>query len=177
MLVAISMDGSAAGQRVVALIDLDCFYCAVERALDPSLVGVPLAVVQYNPFVGDGLPGSSGVVSHPAEPAGARVAVKEGRVLMPTAVNGSIIAVSYEAREQGVTRFFRGREALAKCPTIVIVQVPTAHGKSDMGVYRRYGAMVLKIIREIVGDGAEHSGRLVLALLGHRGAREWTVAV
>ena len=29
VLVAISMDGSAAGQRVVALIDLDCFYCAV----------------------------------------------------------------------------------------------------------------------------------------------------
>ena len=40
--------------RVVALIDMDCFYCACERALDPSLVGVPMAVIQYNPFQGDG---------------------------------------------------------------------------------------------------------------------------
>ena len=38
--------------RVVALVDLDCFYCACERALDPSLNGVPLAVLQYNPFQG-----------------------------------------------------------------------------------------------------------------------------
>ena len=37
-------------ERVVALIDLDCFYCACERHLEPSLVGVPIAVVQYNPF-------------------------------------------------------------------------------------------------------------------------------
>eukprot|EP00966_Prymnesium_polylepis_P269821 6233108-Prymnesium_polylepis.1 len=51
---------------------------------------------------------------------------------MPSAANGSIIAVSYEARARGVTRFFRAREAFAKCPEIVIVQVPTAHGKSDM---------------------------------------------
>ena len=26
------------------------FYCACERALDPSLVGLPMAVVQYNPY-------------------------------------------------------------------------------------------------------------------------------
>ena len=32
-------------ERVVALIDLDCFYCACERHLEPSLVGVPIAVV------------------------------------------------------------------------------------------------------------------------------------
>ena len=40
--------GSA--QRVVALVDLDCFYCAVERRRDPSLLGLPMAVVQYNPW-------------------------------------------------------------------------------------------------------------------------------
>ena len=139
--------------RVVALIDMDCFYCACERALDPSLVGVPMAVIQYNPFQGDGSAGDSGVKSYPAEPSAARVAVKEGKTLMPSAVNGSIIAVSYEARERGVTRFFRGREAVAKCPEIVLVQVPTAHGKSDMGIYRQYGAKVLKIISETCGDG------------------------
>ena len=37
-------------QRVVALVDLDCFYCAVERRRDPSLLGLPMAVVQYNPW-------------------------------------------------------------------------------------------------------------------------------
>ena len=64
--------------RVVALIDMDCFYCACERALDPSLVGVPMAVVQYNPYQNahheDGNVG--GVVSLPAEPASARVVYK-----------------------------------------------------------------------------------------------------
>ena len=100
--------------------------CACERGLDSSLEGVPLAVVQYNPFQGDGSASASGVVSLPAEPAAARVVFKSGRLVMPSAANGSIIAVSYEARARGVTRFFRGREAIAACPEIVLVQVPTA---------------------------------------------------
>ena len=72
---------------------------------------------------------------------------------MPSSLQGSIIAVSYEAREKGVTRFFRGREALDKCPDIVLVRVPTAHGKSDMGVYRDFGARALKIIFDSCGPG------------------------
>ena len=142
-------------ERVVALIDMDCFYCACERALDPSLFGVPLAVVQYNPFQGDGSAGDGGVVSNPAEPAAARVAVKHGKILMPSAANGSIIAISYEARKLGVTRFFRAREALGVCPELVVVQVPTAHGKSDMGLYRAFGARTLKIIGEVCGAGTK----------------------
>ena len=122
--------------------------------MDSSLEGVPLAVVQYNPFQGDGSASASGVVSIPAEPAAARVVFKGGRLLMPSAANGSIIAVSYEARARSVTRFFRGREAIAKCPEIVLVQVPTAHGKSDMGIYRSFGARVLKIISETCGAGS-----------------------
>ena len=122
--------------------------------MDSSLEGVPLAVVQYNPFQGDGSASASGVVSIPAEPAAARVVFKGGRLLMPSAANGSIIAVSYEARARSVTRFFRGREAIAKCPEIVLVQVPTAHGKSDMGIYRSFGARVLKIISETCGVGS-----------------------
>ena len=98
--------------RCVALIDMDCFYCACERALLPELVGVALAVVQYNPFQGDGSAGATGVVSIPAQPATARIAIKNGKILMPSAMHGSIIAVSYEARARGVTRFFRAREAL-----------------------------------------------------------------
>ena len=96
-------------QRVVGLIDMDCFYCACERALDRSLEGIPMAVVQYNPYeAGRNEAASSvsvgGVSSLPAEPASARVAVRDGKVRLPAAQNGSIIAVSYEARARGVTR-------------------------------------------------------------------------
>ena len=151
------MHVSASG-RCVALIDMDCFYCACERALDPSLVGLPMAVVQYNPYENSKSSGGGenigGVVSLPAQPAAARVAVRDGRVLLPAAQNGSIIAVSYEARERGVTRFFRGREAVAKCPELVLVQVPTSHGKSDMGVYRDFGAKALALIHRTCGEGA-----------------------
>lgn len=41
--------------RVVVLIDMDCFYCQVEEKLDPELKGKPIAVVQYNPWKGGGL--------------------------------------------------------------------------------------------------------------------------
>eukprot|EP00928_Gymnodinium_smaydae_P056801 TRINITY_DN4011_c1_g4_i1.p1 TRINITY_DN4011_c1_g4~~TRINITY_DN4011_c1_g4_i1.p1 ORF type:complete len:708 (-),score=134.94 TRINITY_DN4011_c1_g4_i1:302-2425(-) len=141
--------------RVVALIDMDCFYCACERVLQPDLCGRPLVVVQYNPFQGDGSAGDSGVRSLPPEPATGRVAARgSDDILIPTAVNGSIIAVSYEARERGVTRFMRGREALEQCNELIVVQVPTAHGKSDMGLYRRFGAKVRQIVAEVCGPGA-----------------------
>ncbi|XP_026329667.1 DNA polymerase eta [Hyposmocoma kahamanoa] len=41
--------------RVVVLIDMDCFYCQVEEKLDPELKGKPIAVVQYNPWKGGGI--------------------------------------------------------------------------------------------------------------------------
>lgn len=34
--------------RVVVLIDMDCFFCQVETKLQPEYAGKPLAVVQYN---------------------------------------------------------------------------------------------------------------------------------
>lgn len=40
--------------RVVVLIDMDCFYCQVEEKLNPALKGKPIAVVQYNPWQGGG---------------------------------------------------------------------------------------------------------------------------
>lgn len=40
--------------RVVVLIDMDCFYCQVEEKLDPKLEGEPIAVVQYNAWRGGG---------------------------------------------------------------------------------------------------------------------------
>lgn len=38
--------------RVIALIDMDCFYVQVEQKLNPSLVDKPCAVVQYNGWRG-----------------------------------------------------------------------------------------------------------------------------
>lgn len=43
-----------ATNRVVVLVDMDCFYCQVEEKLNPSLAGKPLAVVQYNEWRGGG---------------------------------------------------------------------------------------------------------------------------
>lgn len=42
-------------ERVVVLIDMDCFYCQVETRADPTLAGQPLAVVQYNSWKGGGI--------------------------------------------------------------------------------------------------------------------------
>uniref|UniRef100_A0A182QTL6 DNA polymerase eta n=1 Tax=Anopheles farauti TaxID=69004 RepID=A0A182QTL6_9DIPT len=41
--------------RVVVLVDMDCFYCQVEEKLNPSIRGKPIAVVQYNPWQGGGI--------------------------------------------------------------------------------------------------------------------------
>ncbi|XP_045446005.1 DNApol-eta [Melitaea cinxia] len=41
--------------RIVVLIDMDCFYCQVEEKLNPELRGKPIAVVQYNPWKGGGI--------------------------------------------------------------------------------------------------------------------------
>ncbi|CAG9585817.1 unnamed protein product [Danaus chrysippus] len=41
--------------RIVVLIDMDCFYCQVEEKLNPQLKGKPIAVVQYNPWRGGGI--------------------------------------------------------------------------------------------------------------------------
>ncbi|XP_018578223.1 N-acetyltransferase eso1 [Anoplophora glabripennis] len=42
-------------ERVIVLVDMDCFYCQVEEKLDPSLEGKPIAVVQYNAWRGGGI--------------------------------------------------------------------------------------------------------------------------
>lgn len=43
------------GERVIALVDMDCFYVQVEQRLNPSYLGKPCAVVQYvNTWKGGG---------------------------------------------------------------------------------------------------------------------------
>jgi DNA polymerase eta len=42
-------------ERVVSLLDMDCFYCQVEARDNPHTVGVPSAVVQYNLWKGGGI--------------------------------------------------------------------------------------------------------------------------
>eukprot|EP01031_Cornospumella_fuschlensis_P027890 gene27890-33680_t len=111
--------------RVIAHIDLDCFYVQVERSLDTSLVGKPVAVVQYNPF-GDLKP-----MTH-----------SDNRLVD----SGSIIAVSYEARAQGVKRIMRGQDAKKVCPDMILVQVPTSNGKADLTIYRQASAKIMKVL-------------------------------
>lgn len=41
-------------ERVVVLVDMDCFFCQVEEKLNPDLEGKPIAVVQYNTWRGGG---------------------------------------------------------------------------------------------------------------------------
>lgn len=46
-----------------------------------------------------------------------------------------IIAVNYEARDRGVTRFMRGDDAKKHCPEIILVSVPTVREKADLTRY------------------------------------------
>ncbi|GAB4815654.1 hypothetical protein N2152v2_002700 [Parachlorella kessleri] len=115
-------------QKVLAHIDLDAFYAQVEALRDPArLAGKPSGVVQYNPY-GDLK----------------TLAPDDDRLLNNS--NGSLIAVSYEARAAGVKRNMRGDAARALCPDLQLVQVPTAHGKADLTLYRDAGKRVLDIL-------------------------------
>jgi nucleotidyltransferase/DNA polymerase involved in DNA repair len=62
--------------------------------------------------------------------------------------NGSLIAVSYEARAQNVKRNDRGRDAVKKCPGLYVMQVPVKHGKADLTIYRRASQRVMTQLTE-----------------------------
>ena len=112
--------------RVILHVDMDAFYCQVEQRLRPELRGRPLAVMQYNP-------------QNPTE-----LAIEDDRRMDES--DGSLIAVSYEARAAGVKRQMRGQEARKACPELALVQVPCAHQKSDISLYREAGAEVVTVL-------------------------------
>ena len=99
-----TVPSTSARRRVVAHIDMDCFYVQVERNLDPRIAGRPSAVAQYNPF-GD-------LKTLPIEAN-----------RLDLANHGALIAVSYEARALGVKRNMSRAEARRIAPHLLIVQV------------------------------------------------------
>lgn len=113
-------------ERCIAHVDMDCFYCEVERQRNPRLRGVPMAVLQYNP----------------RDPRSVRA--EDNRTFNES--DGSIIAVSYEARAAGVTRIMRGREARRQCPALQCVQVPVAYSKADLSIYKDAGRAVIEVL-------------------------------
>ena len=119
-----------AEQECVGFIDMDCFYVAVERTLDKSLVGVPCAVCQYESQQKDTK----------------TVDRTENRKV--TVGGASLIAVSYEARAAGVTRMMNTGAARKQCPELITVMVPTAHGKANMAVYKEAGQAVCEVLSD-----------------------------
>ncbi|CAN1166448.1 DNA polymerase eta [Linum perenne] len=109
--------------RIIAHVDMDCFYVQVEQRKQPELRGLPDAVVQYNEWKGGGLI----AVSYEARGFGVKRCVILG------------------------FHFFefssmRGDEAKQVCPQIQLVQVPVARGKADLSVYRNAGLEVVSIL-------------------------------
>ncbi|KAK0168556.1 hypothetical protein PV327_002342 [Microctonus hyperodae] len=94
-------------ERIIALIDMDCFFCQVDAREQPELKGKPIIVTQFN----------------------------------------LILAVSYEARALGVSRFGRGTDAKEKYPELNVISVPVERGKGDVSKYRAAGQEVIEILK------------------------------
>lgn len=106
--------------KIIVHLDVDAFYVAAERELRKDLMGRPLVVSQYNPY-GDladvGVKNPARILYNGKK--GNLHAQKQHRN-----VNGSLIAVSYEARAKNIQRNDRGLVAIQKCPDdLVIIQV------------------------------------------------------
>uniref|UniRef100_A0A7S4RM70 DNA polymerase eta n=2 Tax=Ditylum brightwellii TaxID=49249 RepID=A0A7S4RM70_9STRA len=140
-------------ERVIAHFDLDAFYVGCERELNPSfLVGFPVAVMQYNPHARVVRQTSSDQVEE-------RLVVHPGlNKIIDTEKNGSLIAVSYEARAAGVKRNDRGFDAVKKCPELCLVQVPVRHGKADLTMYRDASQRVLNELVSSIKRAAGSAG-------------------
>uniref|UniRef100_A0A8C5I6D4 DNA polymerase eta n=1 Tax=Gouania willdenowi TaxID=441366 RepID=A0A8C5I6D4_GOUWI len=98
-------------ERVVALVDMDCFYVQVEQRLNPALRNTPCVVAQYKTWKG-----------------------------------GGIIAVSYEARDHGVTRNMWVDDAKNLCQDLQVARVRELHGKADLTHYREASVEVIEVM-------------------------------
>lgn len=81
-------------------VDLDCFYVQVERRKDPTLIGVPCAVVQYNAWKGGGII----ALSYEAKAAGVKRSMRgeEARKLCPGI---RLVTVPVKNKKADLTRY------------------------------------------------------------------------
>ncbi|KAL2615665.1 hypothetical protein AAZV13_08G081200 [Glycine max] len=114
--------------RVIAHVDMDCFYVQVEQRKQPNLRGLPSAVIQYNSYKG----GALIAVSYEAR----RCGVKRLLSTLP----------HYHAVH--FIDSMRGDEAKEACPQIQLVQVPVARGKADLNSYRNAGSEVVSVLSQ-----------------------------
>ncbi|KAK5854108.1 hypothetical protein PBY51_015206 [Eleginops maclovinus] len=98
-------------ERVVALVDMDCFYVQVEQRLNPALKNTSCVVAQYKTWKG-----------------------------------GGIIAVSYEARAQGVTKNMWVDDAKILSPDLQVARVRESRGKADLTPYREASVEVIEVM-------------------------------
>ncbi|GLC60262.1 hypothetical protein PLESTB_001592000 [Pleodorina starrii] len=113
--------------RVFLHVDLDCFYCQVERLDDPSLLGKPLAVTQFNS-------GGFVAVSYEARAAGIRCGDGVGA--------GGRASIPY-LRAMGAVSM---AEAQVRCPDLVVRPMRTER-------YRRVAEQVHALLRRFAPDG------------------------
>ena len=130
--------------RSIAHFDLDAFYVACERELNPALLNRPVAVSQYNPYGNLHETHSSQI--HKRLVAYPKSDEQHTGTHLSSDKNGSMIAVSYEARSRGVKRGDRGLDALKKCPELFIVQVPVKRGKADLTMYRNASHRIMETL-------------------------------
>jgi len=137
-------------------LDVDAFYVACERELRPELKNRPLVVSQYNPY-------GNLVDTLIEDPARVLYDGRNSDKNSGKDVNGSLIAVSYEARAKNIKRNDRGLEAIKKCPEdLVIVEVPKKHGKANLTIYRSASERVMAALAEFMKQAASSIHRQVL---------------
>ena len=84
--------------------------------------------------------------------------IRNGTIHCHDDANGSLIAVSYEARAAGVKRNDRGLDARIKCPTLTIVQVPVKRGKADLSLYRSASDRVFQVLIDSIVQSKYSNG-------------------
>ncbi|KAF3450063.1 hypothetical protein FNV43_RR06142 [Rhamnella rubrinervis] len=153
--------------RIIAHIDMDCFYVQATYSLPLSLFVPPsgflriwesckrissYAISEINP-ISENTQVSVLVLVYSRSIHHMEQRKHPNLRGLPTAVvqynewkGGGLIAVSYEARKCGVKRSMRGDEAKEVCPKIQLVRVAVARGKADLNAYRNAGSEVVSIL-------------------------------